>query len=76
MKRIENFAFQGHVTITSLTFLRSCIEMEAKRMEIAALLSAQHTKSCIAEHLKVSRMTVHRVVKRLKSGEYLRDQHR
>ena len=48
--------------------------MEAKRMEIAALLRAHHTKSYIAEHLKVSRVTVHSVVKRLNSGELLKDQ--
>ena len=47
--------------------------MEAKRMEVAALLRALHTKSYIAEHLAVSQMTVHRVVKRLKGGEDLKD---
>ena len=32
--------------------------MEAKRIEVAALLRVHHTKFYIAEHLKVSRMTV------------------
>ena len=50
--------------------------MEAKRIGIAALLRAQHTKAFIAKHLKVSRMTVHRVADRLKSGEGLKDRPR
>ena len=47
--------------------------MEAKRIEIAALLRASHKKAEIAKRLKVSRMTVHRVAKRLEESESLKD---
>src|SRR5277367_710980 len=50
--------------------------MEAKRVEIPALLRAGHPKSEIAKLLNVSRMTVHRVAVRLKNGGDLKDQHR
>lgn len=50
--------------------------MEAKRIEIAALLRASHKKAEIAKQLNVSRMTVHRVSKRLEESESLKDRPR
>ena len=50
--------------------------MEAKRIEIAALLRASHKKAEIAKQLNVSRMTVHRVAKRLEESESLKDRPR
>ena len=50
--------------------------MEAKRIEISALLRASHKKSDIAKLLNVSRMSVHRVASRLRDGETLKDRPR
>ena len=50
--------------------------MEAKRVEVPALLRARYPKSEIAKILNVSRMTVQRVAVRLKNGVDLKDQHR
>ena len=47
--------------------------MEAKRIEVSALLRAGHGKSDIAEILNISKMTVHRVAKRLENFESLQD---
>ena len=47
--------------------------MEAKRIEISALLRAGHSKSDIASQLKVSRRTVYRVADRLTNNETLKD---
>ena len=47
--------------------------MEAKRIEISALLRASHKKSDIAKLLNVSRMSLHRVASRLRDGETLDD---
>jgi len=49
---------------------------EEKRIEIATLLRASHTKADIVKRLNVSRMTVYRVAKRLSDGETLKDRHR
>ena len=49
--------------------------MEAKRVEISALIRACHGKSDIAEILN-SRMTVSRVAKRLENFESLQDRPR
>ena len=46
--------------------------MEAKRIEVSALLRAGHKKSEIAKRLKVSRMTVHRVADRLRNSQTLK----
>ena len=46
--------------------------MEAKRIEISALLRASHKKSDIDKLLNVSRMLVHRVASRLRDGEPLK----
>ena len=45
--------------------------MEAKRIEISALLRASHNKSYVAKLLNVSRMSVHRAASRLRDGETL-----
>ena len=50
--------------------------MEAKRVEVPALLRAGYPKSEIAKILNVSRMTVQRFAVRLKNGGDLKDQHR
>ena len=42
--------------------------MEAKRIEISALLLAGHKKSEIVKRLKVSQITVHRVADRLRNS--------
>ena len=47
--------------------------MEAKKIEVSALLRAGHKKSEIAKRLKVSRMTVHQVADRLRNSETLED---
>ena len=47
--------------------------MEAKRIEISALLRASHKKSDIAKLLNVSRMSVHKAANRLRDGETLKD---
>ncbi|KAF2351391.1 hypothetical protein FHG87_017852 [Trinorchestia longiramus] len=47
--------------------------MEAKRIEILALLRAPHKKSDMAKRLNVNRMAVHRVASRLRDGETLND---
>ena len=52
------------------------MRMEAKRIEISALLRAGHKKSEIAKRPKVSRMTVHRVADRLRNSETLKDRPR
>ena len=46
--------------------------MEAKRIEISALLRASHKKSDIAKLLNVRRMSVQRVVSRLRDGKTLK----
>ena len=43
--------------------------MEAKRIEVSALLRVGHKKSEIAKQLKVSQMTVHRVADHLRNSE-------
>ena len=48
--------------------------MEAKRIEISAILRASHKKSEIAKLL--IRMSVHRVASRLRDGETLKDRPR
>ena len=53
--------------------LYTSIKMEVKRIKISALLHAGHNKSDIAKRLNISRMTVHRVAKRLKNSEDLKD---
>ena len=50
--------------------------MEAKIIEISALLRASHKKSDIAKLLDVSRMSVHGVASRLIDGETLKDRPR
>ena len=50
--------------------------MEAKGIEIAALLRASHKKAEITKQPSVSRMTVHRVAKRLEDNESLKDRTR
>ena len=50
--------------------------MEAKRIEIAALLRASHKTAEIVRVLNVGLMTVHRVAKRLEKSESLKDCHR
>ena len=50
--------------------------MEAKRIEISALLRASHKKSDIAKLLNVSRMSVHRVASRLRYSKTLKDRPR
>ena len=52
------------------------MEMEAKRIEIAALLRASHKKAEISNQMNVSRMTVHRVVKRLEETQSFKDRPR
>ena len=47
--------------------------MEAKIIEISALLRASHKKSDIAKLLYVSRMSMHRAARRLRDGETLKD---
>ena len=47
--------------------------MEAKRIQVSALLHMGHGKSDIAKILNMSRMTVHRVAKRLENFELLQD---
>ena len=42
--------------------------MEAKKIEILALLRASHKKSDIAKLINVSRMSVHSVASRLRDG--------
>lgn len=50
--------------------------MEVRRIEVAALLRAGHSKSSIAKLLRVSRMTVHRVSERLNNDDDLKDRPR
>lgn len=50
--------------------------MEAKRIEISALLRAGHKQTDIAKQLNVSRMTVYRVAQRLNNSETLKDRPR
>ena len=50
--------------------------MEAKRIEISALLRAGHKRTDIAKKLSVSRMTVYRVAKRVNNSEILKDRPR
>ena len=50
--------------------------MEAKRIEISALLRAGHKQTDIARQLSVSRMTVYRVAQRLNNSETLKDRPR
>ena len=47
--------------------------METKRIKVSAFLRACHEKSDIGEILNISRMTVHRVAKRLENAESLQD---
>ena len=50
--------------------------MEAKRIEISALLSAEHKKANIVKLQNVSLSTVKRVANRLKNNESLKDRPR
>ena len=50
--------------------------MEAKRIEISALLRAGHKPTDVAKQLNVSRMTVYRVAQRIKNSEPLHDRPR
>ena len=50
--------------------------MEAKRIEISALLRASHKKSDIAKLYNVSRISVQKVATRLRDGETIKDRPR